>query len=169
MSDAARQAADDRNGGASGDADTPGADRAFAAVGAVALLLALYFIYAYLTGAPADTGAAVSGPPAPQLVIESPQDGEIVDQPASVVFRTTAKLEAGPMGWSAGGRHLHLRAGSTELMAGVPDIQPAGPGRWRWTLPRLPQGEYPVRLMWSGADHVPIVQGASDLVDVRLR
>jgi hypothetical protein len=144
------------------------ADRVFGIVSVVALVLAGVFGAQMLLGGAGDTGAAPTAAAVPSLAIVEPVDGARVASPVAVVVSTSAKLEPGPMGWTAGGRHLHLTAGGAELMAGAADIAPAGPGRWRWTVP-LPPGEQTLRVYWSGADHVRMESGASRPVRVRVR
>lgn len=147
---------------------SPVADRVYGAIGGVALLLAAYFLFATLFGGKADDGARPAAR-VPALVLESPLDGEVVDQPAAVVFRTAAPMERDAMGLVSGGRHLHLLVGSTEVMAGPSDVQELGGGRYRWPVPRVEPGAYRVRLQWSGPDHRPIAEGASEEIQVRLR
>jgi hypothetical protein len=143
-------------------------DRLYAVIGGAAMLLAVYFFLMYAFGGMADdTGAAA--PSVPALVLESPQDGEVLDQPAAVVFRTTAKMEQDAMGLVSEGRHLHLSVGGTELMAGPRDITEISPGRYRWPIPKMEPGAYDVRVLWSGADHRPMREGASETINLRLR
>jgi hypothetical protein len=142
-------------------------DRVFGIVSAVALVLAAVFGIRMLRGEPGDTGGVRSGP-VPGLTIVQPTTGSTVASPVTVVLATRAPLAPGPMGWQAEGRHLHLVSGESELMAGTSDLVPAGPGRWKWTVP-LPAGERSLRLYWSGTDHVRMESGASAQVVVRVR
>ena len=140
-------------------------DRVYGIVAAVLAMMALFFL---LRGGPADTGAR--GPAAaPAITLIEPREGAEVALPVAVVFDAGTRLEAGPMGWNAAGRHLHLRAGEAELMAAPGDVQPLGGTRYRWTVPALPGGEQTLQLTWSDERHRPVAQGASRPVRVRVR
>jgi hypothetical protein len=144
------------------------ADRIFGAVGVAMLLLALIYFIRSLGEGGSDTGA---GPAAsiPTLAIVSPAAGAELAQPAAVEFDAGAALTLGPTGWTAEGRHLHLFAGATELMAAAGELRHLGGTRYRWTLPALPAGATTLRLAWSDESHRTIPQGASPAVSVRLR
>jgi hypothetical protein len=73
------------------------------------------------------------------------------------------------MGWNAGGRHVHLLVGGTELMAGSADVQPLGDNRYRWTVRSLPRGARTLQLTWSDEAHRPLAEGASRPVKVTVR
>jgi hypothetical protein len=142
------------------------ADRVYGIIGAALAVLALFFL---LRGGEADTGAAAAPAAAPQITLVEPRDGAEATVPLAVVFDAGVPLVAGPMGWNAAGRHVHLHAGGTELMAGGGDIQPLGGTRYRWTVPSLPRGEQTLRLAWSDEQHRPLDEGASRTVRVRVR
>ena len=142
------------------------ADRVYGIIAVLALVLAAVFGTSLLMGGPVD-GPPPSGAVQPLTIVE-PAEGATVASPVALVVQTAAPLQPGPMGWSANGRHLHLRADGSELMAGVGDIAPAGPNRYRWTV-QLPAGAHALRLYWSGADHQAIPQGASQTVRVQVR
>jgi hypothetical protein len=143
-------------------------DRIFGVIGVVLLVLALVFFVRSFGEGGSDQGA---GPAAsiPTLAITSPAAGAELAQPAAVEFDAGAALTLGPTGWTADGRHLHLFAGATELMAAAGELRHLGGTRYRWTLPRLPAGETALRLAWSDESHRTIPQGASPPVAVRLR
>ncbi|HEU0301264.1 MAG TPA: hypothetical protein VFR37_17500, partial [Longimicrobium sp.] len=115
-----------------------------------------------------DTGARAPAP-VPALAILSPAPGAQLPQPASVELDAGTELTLGPGGWTADGRHLHLFAGGTELMAGAGELRPLGGTRYRWTLPRLPAGAATLRLAWSAESHRTLEEGASPPVQVQLR
>ena len=138
-------------------------DRAYGIIAAALALLALFFL---LRGGPADTGAAAG---VPRLSVVEPREGAEVSLPAGVVFDAGTRLEVGPMGWNAGGRHVHLLVGGTELMAGADDVQPLGGNRYRWTVPSLPRGGHTLQLTWSDEAHRPLAEGASRPVKVIVR
>jgi hypothetical protein len=144
------------------------ADRVFGALG-VALVLAglVYFALSFREGG-SDTGSGAAAA-IPTLSVLSPAAGAELAQPAAVEFDAGAPLVPGPTGWTADGRHLHLFAGGTELMAASGELRHLGGTRYRWTLPRLPAGETTLRLAWSDESHRTIPQGASPAVPVRLR
>ncbi|HEX8359518.1 MAG TPA: hypothetical protein VF613_05400 [Longimicrobium sp.] len=141
------------------------ADRVYGIIGAALAVLALFFL---LRGGEADTGAAAPAA-IPPLTIQEPRDGAEAALPLAVVFDAGVKLTAGPAGWNASGRHVHLLAGGTELMAGGGDIQPLGGTRYRWTVPALPRGDQTIQLTWSDEQHRPLEEGASRPVRVRVR
>jgi hypothetical protein len=143
--------------------EASGRDRVYGIVGAAMAVLALFFL---LRGE-ADTGAAA--PAVPRLTVVEPRDGAEAALPLGVVFDAGVPLAAGPMGWNAAGRHVHLHVGGTELMAANRDIQPLGGTRYRWTVPSLPRGEQTLRLAWSDEQHRPVAEGASRTVRVRVR
>jgi hypothetical protein len=144
------------------------ADRIFGVVGTVLVLLGLVFWVKSFAVGGSDTGGRPA-PPVPVLAIVSPAAGAAVDQPAAVEFDAGSTLVLGPTGWTADGRHLHLLAGDTELMASAVELRHVGGTRYRWTLPRLPAGETTLRLAWSDPNHRTIPDGASRTVPVRLR
>lgn len=143
-------------------------DRVFGAIGGVALLLGVVFLVRSFLPGGSDTGA---GPArgVPALAILSPAPGAEVDQPLVVELDAGTELALGPTGWTADGRHLHLFAGGTEVMATAAELRPAGGTRYRWTLQRLPPAQTTLRLAWSDERHRTIAEGASPEVPVRLR
>ncbi len=141
------------------------ADRVYGAVGVLAVLLALFFL---VRGGPRDTGAAPAAN-VPRLTILAPAAGAELAQPVVVEFDAGAALRLEPAGWGAGGRHVHIRAGERELMAGGTDVAPLGGTRYRWTLPALPPGEHVLRMTWSDERHRAMEAGASAPVRVRVR
>jgi hypothetical protein len=140
-------------------------DRVYGIVAAALAALALFFLF---RGGPADTGAERPAA-APAITLIEPREGAEVTLPVAVVFDAGTRLEAGPMGWNAAGRHLHLRAGDAELMAPAAAVQPLGGTRYRWTVPALPGGEQTLQLTWSDEQHRPLAEGASRPVRVRVR
>ena len=143
-------------------------DRIFGAVGVVLVVLGLIFWVRSFGEGGSDTGAGPAAAAVPALSITSPAAGAVLAQPAEVEFDAGSALTLGPTGWTAGGRHLHLFAGQTELMAAAAEIQHLGGTRYRWTLPRLPAGPTTLRLAWSGESHRTLDEGASPPVPVRL-
>lgn len=144
------------------------ADRAFGVIGGVLLLLGLVFLVRSFGEGGSDTGARPAAPP-PPLAILSPAPDARLDQPAAVELDAGTELTLGPTGWTAEGRHLHLFAGGTELMAAATELQPLGGTRYRWTLPRLPAGRVSLQLAWSDGTHRTLPEGASPPVSVQLR
>jgi hypothetical protein len=143
-------------------------DRVFGAIGGIFLLLGLVFLVRSFGEGGSDTGLRPAGT-IPALAILTPAAGAEVAQPAAVELDAATALAAGPTGWTADGRHLHLFAGGTELMATAAEITHLGGTRYRWTLPRLPAGETTLRLAWSDERHRTLPEGASPIVPVRLR
>ncbi|WP_420129674.1 hypothetical protein [Longimicrobium sp.] len=144
-------------------------DRVFGVIGGLLLLLGLvYAVRSFLPGG-SDTGAGPAAAAVPALAIVSPAAGAEVAQPLVVELDAGTQLVLGPTGWTADGRHLHLFAGGTEVMATATELQPAGGTRYRWTLARLPGDTTTLRLAWSDERHRTIEQGASAPVPVRLR
>jgi hypothetical protein len=147
------------------DADAGRMDRVYGIVAVALAVLALFFL---LRGGPADTGADRPAA-APAITLIEPREGAEVALPLAVVFDAGTRLTAGPMGWNAAGRHVHLRAGGAELMAPTGDVQPLGGTRYRWTVRALPRGEQTLQLTWSDEQHRPLAEGASREVRVRVR
>jgi hypothetical protein len=143
-------------------------DRIFGAVGVAMVLLGLFFWIRSFGEGGSDTGARPAAA-VPTLAIVSPAAGAELGQPAAVELDAGSTLALGPTGWTADGRHLHLFAGGTELMASATELRHLGGTRYRWTLPRLPAGETTLRLAWSDERHRTIPDGASPVVPVRLR
>jgi hypothetical protein len=139
-------------------------DRVYGAVGVAAVLLALFFL---VRGGAKDDGSARPAA-VPRLVIVDPAAGAEVEQPVTVTFDAGTEL-APDGGDPRAGRHVHVRAGPSELMAAIGDVKPVSGTRYRWTLPRLPAGTHALQLYWSDARHRPLAEGASDSVVVRLR
>lgn len=144
-------------------------DRVFGVVGGVLLLLGLVFLVRSFGEGGSDTGARPAAAAVPTLSILSPAPGAELAQPAAVELDAGTALVAGPTGWTAEGRHLHLFAGGTELMATTAEMRHLGGTRYRWALPRLPAGETTLRLAWSDERHRTLPEGASAPVPVRLR
>jgi hypothetical protein len=144
-------------------------DRIFGAVGVVMVLLGLFFWVRSFGEGGSDTGARPGAAAVPALAIVSPAAGAELAQPAAVELDVGARLTLGPTGWTAEGRHLHLFAGGTELMASATELRHVGGTRYRWTLPRLPAGETTLRLAWSDERHRTIPDGASRPISVRLK
>ncbi len=143
------------------------ADRVFGVVGTVLVLLGIFFWIRSFGEGGSDTGRPP--PPVPVLVILSPARDAMLEQPAFVEFDAGSTLVLGPTGWTADGRHLHLFAGGTELMASAADLRHVGGTRYRWTLPRLKPGPTTLRLAWSDASHRTIPDGVSRSVPVTVR
>ncbi|HEU4884706.1 MAG TPA: hypothetical protein VFT45_20790 [Longimicrobium sp.] len=144
-------------------------DRVFGVIGGVLLLLGLVFLVRSLLPGGSDTGAGPARSSIPTLAILSPAPGATVVQPMVLELDAGTELALGPTGWTAGGRHLHLFAGGTEVMATVTELQPAGGTRYRWKLHRLHGDTATLRLAWSDERHRTIPDGASAPVPVRLR
>lgn len=144
-------------------------DRVFGVIGGLLLLLGLVFLVRSFLPGGSDTGAGPAAGEIPRLAILSPAPGAEVVQPLVVELDAGARLALGPTGWTADGRHLHLFAGGTEVMATATDLQPVGGTRYRWTLRRLAADTTTLRLAWSDERHRTIPQGASPAVPVRLR
>ena len=145
------------------------ADRVFGIVGGALVLLGLVFLVRSFMPGGSDTGGGPARGGVPALAIQSPAPGAEVEQPLVVELDAGAELVLGPTGWTADGRHLHLFAGGTEVMATATDLRPVGGTRYRWTLQRLPAAETTLRLAWSDERHRTIDEGASPEVPVRLR
>lgn len=144
-------------------------DRVYGVIGGLLLLLGVvYLVRSFLPGG-SDTGAEPVAAAIPALSIVSPAAGAELAQPAAVELDAGTALVAGPTGWTAEGRHLHLFAGGTELMATAAEMRHLGGTRYRWTLPRLPAGQTTLRLAWSDERHRTMAEGASPTVPVRLR
>lgn len=144
-------------------------DRVFGVIGGILLLLGVVFLVRSFLPGGSDTGAGPAAGAIPTLSILSPAAGAQVAQPMVVEFDAGAPLELGPTGWTADGRHLHLFAGGTELMATSTEIEPLGGTRYRWRLQRLAGDTTTLRLAWSDERHRTLSQGASAAVPVRLR
>lgn len=144
-------------------------DRVFGVIGGLLLLLGLVFtVRSFLPGG-SDSGERPAAGAIPTLAIVSPAPGAEVAQPLVVELDAGARLVLGPTGWTADGRHLHLFAGGTEVMATATELRPAGGTRYRWTLGRLSGDTTTLRLAWSDERHRTLEQGASAAVPVRLR
>src|SRR5690242_7056219 len=133
--------------------------------GGIALLLIALAVFFALRGGASD-GATTTA--VPTLRILEPSEPTLVTQPLTVRFDAGVVLQPGPMGWTAGGRHVHVRVGETELMSGGADLRPEGGTRYRWTLPRLPSGDERLQLYWSDAQHRTLRSGASQAVLIRI-
>lgn len=144
-------------------------DRVFGVIGGVLLLLGLVFLVRSLLPGGSDTGAGPAKASIPTLTILSPRPGATVVQPMVLELDAGTELTLGSTGWTAGGRHLHLFAGGTEVMATVTELQPTEGTRYRWMLPRLHGDTATLRLAWSDERHRTIPDGASAPVHVRLR
>lgn len=143
-------------------------DVVFGGIGAAAVLLALYYLVVYAFGGGPRDGE-VQGAPVPLVSLVSPARGSVVDQPVTLEFETDAPLARDATGWSADRLHLHVLIGATEVMPGPADVQPLGGGRFRWTLPRVEPGQYPVRILWSDENHQPIRAGGSSPYPILFR
>lgn len=144
-------------------------DRVFGVIGGILLLLGLVFLVRSFGEGGSDTGARPAAASIPTLRILSPAPGAEVAQPLAVEFDAGAPLVLGPTGWTADGRHLHLFAGGTELMATATELRPIQGTRYRWQLQRLSGDTTTLRMAWSDERHRTLAEGASPPVPIRLR
>ncbi len=100
------------------------------------------------------------------LLITGPADSAQVPAPLDITFSTRAPLRLTPMGWQAGGYHLHAVVDTTQLMPGTMDIRSLGQGDFTWRLASVQPGLHHVRLVWARSDHRTIPEGASDEIVV---
>ncbi|MDQ3308804.1 MAG: hypothetical protein M3497_01615 [Gemmatimonadota bacterium] len=106
--------------------------------------------------------------PAQPLVLAEPRNGATVSNPVELLFTTGAALTQTPMGWGAESLHLHAAVNGQDVMPAGPEITSLGSERYRWML-RLPgPGNYTLRLFWSGPDHAPLAEGASEAIRIRV-
>lgn len=130
----------------------------------IAVLAIGFWMDARRNAAETSAGAAL-----PTITLIEPAPGAVVESPLPVLFEAPVRLRWVAGGWQAGRLHIHAEVSGSELMPGARDIQPLGENRYRWTLPPLPAGEHTLRLFWSGPDHRPIQQGASEAVGILVR
>jgi hypothetical protein len=140
-------------------------DRVYGAIGIIAVVLAIVFLF---VGGPKDGEQTAAAPGVPTLRLLEPAAGAAVGQPLTLVFDAGIPLTADG-GNRDGSLHVHVRVGATELMSGPGSLQPLGGTRYRWALPALPPGDHTVRLYWSDDRHRVIEDGVSAPVDVTLR
>lgn len=103
---------------------------------------------------------------APPLYIVAPGHGDTVANPVTIRFRTSADLQLGRAGWTAGDLHLHAMADDREIMPAAADITLAGP-QFTWRLPPLEPGTRRLYLTWAGRDHRNLV-GIADTVHLHI-
>jgi hypothetical protein len=149
--------------GARGVGDRPLGDRLLGVVGTALIVAGVGFALARMVAGEAPPEQASGG--VAELRLLAPSEGESVGSPVGIVFESAAVLTPGPMGWQAGGLHLHAEVNGREAMPGPRDITRLEGGRYRWML-RAPAGELSLRLFWAGADHRPIEEGATPRVQV---
>jgi len=105
----------------------------------------------------------------PQIQLVSPAIDTIVAAPLILVFEPNADLRLQPTGWGAGRNHLHLKLDETEIMPAARDIESLGGGRYRWTVREAAPGTYTLQMIWSGPDHRPLQDGASEVRKVTIQ
>ena len=140
-------------------------DRLLGFIGGGLLLLALIVAITSLIRGSSSEAQAV---PAQPLVLAEPRSGASVQNPVELIFTTPVPLTQTPMGWGAESLHLHAAVNGQDVMPGGPEITSLGGERYRWML-RVPGlGDYTLQLFWSGPDHAPLAEGASDVIRVRV-
>jgi hypothetical protein len=140
-------------------------DRLLGFIGGGLLLLALVVAINSLV-----RGSSPEAQPSPAhpLVLVEQQDDQSVSNPVELIFTTDAPLTQTPMGWGAESLHLHAAVNGQDVMPAGPEITSLGSERYRWML-RLPgPGNYTLRLFWSGPDHAPLAEGASEAIRIRV-
>jgi hypothetical protein len=152
--------------GARAAGDRPLGDRLLGVVGTVLIVAGVGFALARMVAGEAPTEPVAAR--VAELRLLAPSEGETVGSPVGIVFESAAALTPGPMGWQAGGLHLHADLNGREAMPGPRDITRLEGGRYRWML-RAPPGELSLRLFWAGADHRPIEEGATPHIQVMVR
>lgn len=136
-------------------------DRLLGIIGGGMLLLAVVAGIASLLGG---ESASTSFP----LELVSPRNGEPAGNPVELVFTTAAPLTQTPMGWGTESLHLHAAVNGQDVMPAGSELTSLGGERYRWRL-RVPgRGDYTLQLFWSGPDHAPLAEGASDVIRVRV-
>jgi hypothetical protein len=119
-------------------------------------------------GGPPDEGAAAPAPPAPTLRLVSPADGQTVASPLVLTFESESPLSRQQGGWGTGSYHIHAEIDGREAMPGPADIRRLADGAYAWSLGTVPPGPHRLRLYWSDPAHLPLSEGATALVTVRV-
>ena len=143
-------------------------DRVLGWLGGAMVLVAVYLLIA---SAVREEGAATGevADEVPPLELVYPADGEEVDPPLKVGFRSGAPISVQPGGWGAGGYHLHAELSGREAMPGAEDIRRLPDGSYEWTVRGAPAGAGTLRLMWSDEAHRPVEARATAPIEVILR
>ncbi len=104
----------------------------------------------------------------PALRLVTPVEGDVVQAPLTLTFRSELPLTQGPSGWGTGEFHLHAKVGDLELMPGPSDVIRTADGGYQWTLPWTGGGVKTLRLFWSDANHIPVVGVDQAPISVRI-
>jgi methionine-rich copper-binding protein CopC len=104
---------------------------------------------------PSGTMAMGSMNDLPALHLVTPADGARVGNPVALVIETPGKIEdltmgtgMSPMG-AMPGAHLHVLADGTTFMPAASQLIKIGPGRYKYTLPKLSAGAHTVKVFWA--------------------
>jgi hypothetical protein len=102
----------------------------------------------------------------PELTIDWPRSGDTVSNPVAIRFRTEAPLALTERGWTAHDMHLHILAGTLEIMPGATDITREGTV-FVWRLSSLPPGDHTIVLTWAGRNHGNL-RGVTDTLHLHI-
>ncbi len=153
------RANEDANQGAP---NTAKSDRILGAIGGAMIVLALIlFVNALIRPSVTD------GPP--RLELLEPTSGDIVSQPLTIRFSSTAPLTVQPGGWGVPSFHIHVEVAGVELMPNPNDLRPAAVGEYLWELPTLESGPTTMQLFWADAAHRAVADGSSRTIEIEVR
>jgi hypothetical protein len=105
---------------------------------------------------------------APQLTLDAPIEGAVIDSPLVLRFTSARPITLGHSGWASANYHLHATVNGVEYMPAARDIE-ARNDQYLWTLPAIPRGPLRIRLGWGDQAHRAVMSGATDTVRATLR
>jgi hypothetical protein len=123
-----------------------------------AIILAIGFLVPGPTGAPDDR--------VPPIRVLAPADGDTLQGPVTVRFRTTSELSLKQEGWTAGELHLHAMVDELEIMPAAADVA-GSDSVFEWRLPALEPGDRRLYLTWAGRHHGNL-RGVTDTIRFHL-
>jgi hypothetical protein len=104
---------------------------------------------------------------APQLTINAPAQGMVIDSPLVIRFTAAHPLDLQPTGWGHKGFHLHASVNGVEYMPAAADIVVQG-GQYAWTI-HVPSGPVSFYLGWADRMHRALPQGMTDTIQAAIR
>jgi hypothetical protein len=90
---------------------------------------------------------------APQVMVLSPADGDVVPAPITVRFTSSRPLTPAVGGWGDGRYHIHAVINGREYMPAAADIEGTPDGSYIWRIAADAKGAATLSLVWADRAH----------------
>jgi hypothetical protein len=104
---------------------------------------------------------------APQLTINAPAQGTVIDSPLVIRFTAAHPLDLMETGWGHDNFHLHASINGVEYMPAAADIVAQGT-QYAWTI-QAPRGPARFYLGWADHMHRALHKGMTDTIQATIR